>query len=70
MRCPKCDNTALGEDYAFCQKCGTKLKANEEATSPPVDDEKTPATNAKDLTCTTQNSDFVEEADVSLGKML
>lgn len=66
MKCPnpECKNTALGENHAFCFECGSKiLKANEEASSPSVDDnDQTPATNAED-------SDVLEDTDVSLGKI-
>ncbi|KAL9988275.1 hypothetical protein ACROYT_G002706 [Oculina patagonica] len=66
MRCPKCKNTPSGEKHAFCFICGTKLEANEETRSPPVDDNNTPATNAKDLTSTAQNSHVDNDTGVSL----
>lgn len=61
---PECENTAFAEDHEFCFKCGAQiLKANEETSSPSVDDnDKTPATNA-------EGSDIHEDTDVSLGKI-
>lgn len=62
MKCPNplCENTALGEDYAFCFKCGCEILKAKESTS--VDDKnRTPATNVED-------SDVQEGTDVSLGK--
>ena len=64
MKCPnpECENTALGEDYAYCFKCGYRiLKAKEEPSSPSVDDSaRTPSTNEED-------SDVQEGTEVSLG---
>lgn len=65
MRCsnPKCKNTELGENHAFCFVCGSRIsKSNGEASSPSVDDNnKTPTTNEED-------SDVQEDTDVSRGK--
>ena len=69
MKCPntECGNTALGDDYAFCFKCGSKiLNAKEEPSSPSspsVDDNnKTPATNVED-------PDVQEDTDALVGKI-
>ena len=65
MKCsnPKCENTQFGENHAFCFDCGSKiLKPNEEASSPPVDD------NNKTLATNKEDSDVQEDTDVSPGR--